>query len=188
MTTENHSPPAPNRSPAPRVAPSVTGPPVRFHELAGRDDEMLRIQGRLLGFASSEADQHQHHDPEGFARPGERCSACRWFEVRIFEAQTEQSPGCSCGSDGQPHEPGCGWEPARARFLVLTYGLSEVPGEVDKRRASWTSSAYEIIEFLTQRGRSDRQAFLPAASARALAQAANWSDEVQQAYIDRAVV
>lgn len=170
MTTESHSPPT-----APATAASATGPQLRDHELAGRDDEVIRLRGRLLGFASSESDHHQHHDPDGYPRPGERCSACRWFECRIFEVQAVLSP------DHQPAAPD-------GRYLVLTYGLSEVPGEVDKRRAVWVTSPHEIIELLTQRGRSDRQAFLPAASARALAQAAHWSPEVNEAYVNRAVV
>lgn len=154
--------------------PQPTGPQLQDHEVLGRDDVPMKIRGRLLGFASSQTDEHQFH-PGDFARPGSRCSACRWFECRIFEVDTEYTPTSDV-------------EPPRARYLVLTYGLSDVPGEVDKRRASWTDSPFEIIELLTQRGREDRQAFLPAASARAVAQAANWSEEIQRAYVDRAVV
>lgn len=141
----------------------------------GRDDEPLFVRGRLLGFASSQSDDHQYH-PGDFARPGARCSACRWFECRIFEVDAELDKLA-----GTPQR-------ARKRYLVVTYGLSDVPNEVDKRRASWVDGPYEIIELLTQRGRQDRQAFLPAASARALAQAAYWSPDVNEAYVNRAVV
>jgi hypothetical protein len=180
------------------------GPQVQDHEVLGRDDVPMKIRGRLLGFASSQTDEHQFH-PGEFARPGSRCSACRWFECRIFEVTFELSETCTCDEETldspsrlkcfrdridthNDHAEDCGLVPARKPYLVLTYGLSDVPGEVDKRRASWTDSPFEIIELLTQRGREDRQAFLPAASARAVAQAANWSKEIQQAYVDRAVV
>lgn len=191
------------------ITPTPTGPQVQDHEVLNRDDAPMFIRGRLLGFASSQTDDHQYH-PGDFARPGSRCSACRWFECRIFEVTHELFETCTCVWEGadppkpsriallrsdrdngvspDTHNEMCGVEPARKPYLVLTYGLSDVPGEVDKRRASWTDSPYEIIEFLTQRGRVDRQAFLPAASARALAQAARWSEDINDAYVNRAVV
>lgn len=202
--------------------PQRSGPQVQDHEALGRDDVPLLVRGRLLGFASSQSDDHQHHDG-AFARPGNRCSACRWFECRIFDVAHELTTECTCTPTPQPvakgrlwwrtelqkrinkdrsrtytvieaetaveaHNQDCGVLPARNAFLVLTYGLSDVPGEVDKRRASWTDSPHEIIEFLTQRGRHDGQAFLPAASARALAQAAHWNEDINDAYVNRAVV
>lgn len=165
-----------------RASSSLThhGPPLTDHTIHGRDDEVIRLHGRMLGFATSRREVHAHStslDSEGrplsFASPGQRCSACRWFEVRLFGVEHELA------DDLGPLD-------RRARYLVLTAGVSIVPGETTMRRASWTDSGYEIIELLTQR--RDAQPFLPAPSARVLSQAAAWDDHVRAAYVDRAVV
>lgn len=122
------------------------------------------------------------------------CSRCRWFEARILAVDAELTDACTCDAppdrtiDGEPHVAGCGTEPPRARYLVLTYGRSRVPGETDKRRAAWTDSAFEVVELLVQRDRSrGRQPFLPAASARVLAQAAEHDEDIREAFVNRAV-
>lgn len=153
------------------TSPLPNRPAVHDHDLLGRDDEPLRVRGALIGFASSQRDEHTHRHSE-HAEPGQRCSACRWFEVRILRAEAELT------EDGVSEEP-------RGRYLVLTYGRSEVPGETDKRRAVWTDSPFEVLEVLTQRDRG--APFLPSASARALAQAAAWDDDLTDAYVNRAV-
>jgi len=129
--------------------------------------------------------------PVRYATPGERCSACRWFEVRIFavEAEVDTSGECNCAGgtaeSNYAHEPHCGLIPAGGRYLVLTYGLSDVPGEVAKRRTTFTDSPFTVIETLTQR--RGQQAFLPATSARVLAEAAHFDRELADAYVNRAV-
>lgn len=155
-----------------------TRPADRIHRVPGRDGEELAFEGALVGFASSQRDDHTHRDA-GYAAPGQRCSACRWFEVRIFAVSAELVP-----DPGDPEEFENDAEP-RGRYLVLTYGRSEVPGETDKRRAVWTDSPFEVVEALTQRDRG--APFLPTASARALAQAAAYDADLQDAYVNRAV-
>jgi len=174
-----------------RLGYSPGEPPTTDHRFEGRDGEVLHLRGRLLGYGTSHREEHSHPtrgcdaDADAgadvgdvtYAAPGERCSACRWFEVRVLAADEELT------------ESG-GAEPARARYLVLTYGRSLVPGEVDKRRAEWTDSPYEVLELLTQRrggasGRSTRP-FLPQTSARVLAQAAAWDAGLRDAYRGRA--
>lgn len=155
-----------------------TAPAVREHRVTGRDGEELAFAGRLIGFASSQRDDHTHRAAD-HAEPGQRCSACRWFEVRIFSVESELAP-----DPGDPEEFENETE-ARGRYLVLTYGRSEVPGETDKRRAVWTDSPFEVLEVLTQRDRG--APFLPTASARALAQAAAFDDALADAYVNRAV-
>ena len=156
------------------------GPSLRNHTIYGRDDDVIYFHGRQLGFASSERDVHDHpvsYDANGtlvsFAPAGERCSACRWFEVQLFAVE------CELTSNDEPID-------RRAQYLVVTSGVSKVPGEVKMRRASWSDSAYEIIELLTQR-RTERP-FLPAPSARVLSQAAAWDDGIRIAYTSRAVI
>lgn len=172
---------------------SSEGPTVSDHyNLLGRDDQQIAIRGALIGFGSSEREEHGHSTNGSwpYVQAGQRCSACRWFEIRIFVVENEITGECNCGADldftnGQ-HEPNCGLEPPRARYLVLTYGRTIVQGESNKRRASWTDSPYEVIELLTQR--NGNSAFLPSTSARALAQAAHYDSGIHEAYINRAVV
>lgn len=109
--------------------------------------------------------------PTRYADPGDRCSACRWFEVRIFDVDSYLKP------DGT-------WV-SGDRYLVLTYGLSDVPGEVAKRRAQWTNSPFTVLETLTQRRQGN--AFLPATSARVLSEAAAMDPDIADAYVNRAV-
>lgn len=154
-------------------------PQVYDHIMPGRDDEVIRLRGRLLGFATSQRTSHDHDvdydsrgQPLSFAAPGQRCSACRWFEVRIFAAESELTD-----ADAEVDR--------KARYLVLTAGKSIVPGEVEMRRGVWTDSPREVIEILTQR--RDGKAFLPTPSARVLAQAATWDEDMRDAYDNRAV-
>lgn len=109
--------------------------------------------------------------PKRYAPPGDRCSACRWFEVRIFEVDSYKNDNGAWVSGD--------------KYLVLTCGLSDVPGEVAKRRAHWTNSPFAVLEALTQRRGST--AFLPATSARVLAEAAAVDADIADAYVNRAV-
>lgn len=160
------------------------------YTIIGRNDETIYIHGRRLGFATSHRDTHDHLLAPGStntvcitdqetgqrivcAAPGTRCSACRWFEVRLYAVAHE-------------FDTVGGEIPRRGTYLVVTSGVSIVPGEIIMRRASWTDSPYEVVELLTQR-RGERP-FLPTPSARVLSQAAAWDNGIRDAYIDRAVV
>lgn len=185
-------------------APTVIQSESTTHVLVVRDEVELEINGRLIGYASSRRDDHTHSlvsdtitsaDGEStqvirYVHPGERCSACRWFEVRIFLVECEYADDCTCDAADDDvngaHRDDCGEIPARGKYLVLTYGLTIVPGETHKRRAAWTSSPYEIIEILTQR--NGGKAFLPATSAQVIAQAAACDHGIETAYVNRAVV
>lgn len=153
---------------------SVGGPPTQDHVIEGRDSEIIFVRGRMLGFATSQRDVHEHL--ADYAAPGERCSACRWFEVRIYGVDYELT------GDGDDYES----IERRGRYLVLTSGVSVVPDEVIMRRAVWTDSPFEVVEVLTQR--RGTTPYLPAPSARVLSQAAAWDDGLSDAYINRAVV
>lgn len=183
-------------TPTPPAAVPTTqrrdAPKIRTYELIGRNEEPFEIRGRLLGYASSYRDDHNHQAE--FAVLGTRCSACRWFEVRIFTVEAEYPCDddweCTCGAEDsakiEPHTDDCGWEPPRAHYLVLTYGRTNVPGELNKRRAEWTDSAFDVLAALVQR--RSNEIFLPATSDRALAKAAAWDDGIKEAYVNRAVV
>lgn len=109
--------------------------------------------------------------PRRYAAPGDRCSACRWFEVQIFEV------------DAQADDNGT-WISAD-NYLLLTHGASDVPGETSKRRTIWTNSPFRIVEELTQR--RGTQAFLPSTSAKVLSEAAAMDPDIADAYVNRAV-
>lgn len=135
-------------------------------------------------------DLQEAESPVRYASTGDRCSACRWFEVRIFRVTAEViDDECNCtggiAESNYAHEPHCGTVPASGKYLLVTYGLSIVPGEVAKRRFLWTNSAFRVLESLTQRRAGS--AFLPATSAQVLAEAAAFDEDLAEAYVNRAV-
>lgn len=121
-------------------------------------EQLITFTGVEIGTASSKYDTH-NHDAD---RPvnGQRCSACRWQEVRLFKRATGD-------------------------YAVYTVGRSVVPGEKDFIKYRTTTSAFEVIELLTVRNGSNT--FLPVPAARALAQAAQHDDDIRDAYVNRAV-
>jgi len=136
---------------------------VRTFELPVPDDT-VSITGKLIGYASSHRDRHNPHTGD-FAARGEKCSACRWFECRIFRVDPRHSRGNN--------------------YAVHTQGPSLVPGEFVKCRIAFAQTGYEVIELLTVR--QSNSVFLPAASSRAIAQAAGLDRDIETAYINRAV-
>lgn len=131
---------------------------LQMWEVRGFDNAM-QFEGTLLGYASSKRSNHSAHDEE-CAPAGVRCSACRWFEVRIFRT-TEQE------------------------YVVEMTGQTLVDGEKTRHRAEVTQSPYWVIDVLTQRD-NDRT-FIPLVSKRALAEAAVHDLELKDAYITRTV-
>lgn len=117
---------------------------------------------QLLGYATSQRDQHRNHNDDEFmpANNG-RCSACRWFEIRIFRVIDPITVG--------------------GQYIVHTYGRTIVPDEIELCRLYVTSSPHEIIEFLTVH--KNGFVFVPVASIHALAQAAHWDPEIERAYL-----
>lgn len=163
--------------------------PTDFYLLKGRDDEEFEIYGRLIGYSSSRGLAHSDHpetDENGnrlYAPESHRCSRCRWFEVRIFVVEKAFGDICTCGAidrDEDACAPFCGEKAPDKRYLLLTYGLSEVPGHIQRRSAYWTNFPYEILEKLVQSG--PRGTFLPKTSALAVAQAASCDEGMRYAY------
>ncbi len=127
-------------------------------------DDTLRVAGKFLGMSTSYSQFHRHPG-DRTAEQNEKCRACRWFEARLFR----ESNG------GQ-------------RYLVHRTGRSIVPDEVTFTSHEWVRGPHEVVEALTTRPRNgDRTPYLTVPSARVLAQAASYDDELSQAYIDRAV-
>jgi hypothetical protein len=124
------------------------------------------FNGRVIGASTSEA-SHHNHDGEYLPRStpgGERrrkCSACRWLETTLYRTDT-------------------------GKYVVHTIGRSIVPGEIDYIRVTFTPSAYEVVEICTVKNAAEP--YIPDPSARALAQASEDDDAIQEAYVNRAVV
>lgn len=147
-------------------------------ELIGRDKQKYEFLGVLLGSSTSQTYDHTGH-ADRFARRGEKCSACRWFEVAIYRRYwidaEDRAAGIDYTHDG-PHD-----------YVVHTVGGSSVAGEKRFSRVQGTTSPYDVIELLTVRP-VDRDPFIASQSARALAQAADVDRGIRDAYINRAVV
>jgi len=135
---------------------------VRTYSLPTPDDS-VELTGQLIGYASSQRFRHSNH-PNTHAAKGEKCPACRWFEARIFRLQESNPSGV---------------------YAVHTQGPSLVPDEIVKCRLSYAQSGYEVVELLTVR--RVNEIFLPAASSRALSQAAAFDEGIETAYVNRAV-
>lgn len=122
--------------------------------------------GRIIGASTSEAPGHNHAgdylSPTVATENGRRtkCSACRWLETTLYITDA-------------------------GGYVVHTVGRSIVPGEQDYPRVTFTDSAYEVVELLTVK--KSGEPFIPLPSARALAQAADRDDAIQEAYVNRAV-
>lgn len=130
---------------------------------------------RLIGFASSEKQRHNHptHHPHqnlvDRIHKGERCGACRWQETRIFLLDEKN----------RTYHGG--------KFAVHTLGVSILEGERVRARLSFVNTGFEVVELLTVRKGEHAAPYIPGASARALAMAAASDRDLKDAYVNRAV-
>lgn len=134
------------------------------------------FMARLIGFASSEKQQHNHggSGTDGsYSRDArsitDRCGACRWQETRIFLL------------DEKDHAYHGG------KFAVHTLGVSILDGERVRVRLSFVNTGFEVVELLTVRKGEHAAPYIPGASARALAMAAASDRDLKDAYVNRAV-
>lgn len=131
--------------------------------IPGKDGDQ-RVDGKLIGSADSSRTHHNHpgefvgEDPTTGRRG--HCSTCRFTEVRIFKTDMG--------------------------YAVATMGHTIVPGEVTFSHLRYMKSPHEVIETLTTRN-PGKEPYLSRSAARALAQAANEDQALENAYVDRAV-
>lgn len=122
--------------------------------ILGADRKPLVFSGIFLGFSSSHAETHNSraHPNGSIDAPviGQRCSACRWSEFRIFK-ESDKSKKL--------------WP-----YLIHFTGMSSVQGEETRYRISDILTSREVIEELTTRKGGSVYLSIPAASL--LAQAA----------------
>lgn len=126
------------------------------------DGPPIRIEGVFLAMSSSQRIGHENHQGAPYGKPGtwtgtnERCSACRWFEPRIFLEKAE--PGF---------------------FGLYKVGQTIVPGEQVRRSYTRAGSAFELIESMAIR----QGTFLPTPARLVIAQAAGYDSEIRDAYL-----
>lgn len=140
--------------------------PLGIHELA---------DATFIGVATTRTDKHTNHDATPYAPPKVRCTACRWYEPRLFRVHGERA-------DSQ-------------HYVVHHMGGSTVPGEVPFCRVEEVFSAHAAVELFTVRpGLNDTDArgnartpFLSRPGARVLAMAAGHDAAIDDAYINRNV-
>lgn len=115
--------------------------------------QMVSFNGRRIGAASSREDEHSHPESRTAVR-GERCSACRWFEVRIYvdEGVREKRERRDGG------------------YVLETIGRSIVEGEHDRFRARRFHDPWLVVAKLVKR--VDDNTFLPTVAQLALEEAA----------------
>lgn len=132
----------------------------------------LQLHVRFLGFGSSYQAEHRNQaHPNGDPVPRGKCQSCRWYEVRIFR-EIDASNG------------------NERRFLTHHTGASAVPGEEMRYRYRLTVSAHAVVEDLTVRnseGDKGPETFLAPPAARALAEAAGYDKDLEEAWINRAI-
>lgn len=124
----------------------------------------VEVDGIFLGVSSSYRDRHAHRPAIDYAAPRERCTACRWFEPRIFRETSGDR-----------------------RYLLHLAGRTVVPDERTRSRHQWLLSPHEVIENLTTRRVSANEVFLSPPAARVLALAAEFDEDLEHAYVNRAV-
>lgn len=130
----------------------------------------------FVGYGSTQTSRHTDHDDSDYApKGGARCSACRWYETRLFRVH-------DVSGDAK-------------HYLIHHAGASRVPGEVYLYRYEETWGAHEVVEMFTIRPHPDqvdasgrqRTPFLTRPGARTLAMAASYDDAIDDAYINRNV-
>lgn len=147
-----------------------------------------RTFARFLGMGTSHAPEHQPH-PGRFVRRGDRCNACRWFEVRIFREVRPPADVDPASDWSATAGPDVLRRSTAGDYVLHTTGMSVVDGEVPLYKHEVTGSSFSVVEFLTTRrvGVQGPEAFLARPSARALAEAAEYDAGLREAYINRAV-
>lgn len=138
-------------------------PPATVRELPTPQGP-ARVEGHVIGFASSQRKIHTHRPDED----NRRCAACRWSEITIMIPSDRESA----------RRGGC-------RYIVHTHGPTIVPGEVNLCHLYEVKSAHRIIEILTVRRPGN--VYLPKVAALALADAAGFDPSIEDAYVNRAV-
>lgn len=125
-----------------------------------------RLAGRFLGSGSSRKPTHRGHAPGTWGTREDKCSACRWLELMIFQEYAAKDGG--------------GTAPT-GKYLVVKVGASEVDGETDRISFIWALSADEVVVAVSTRGPAGKSVRTRPAEI-ALARAAGRDPELRDAF------
>lgn len=126
-------------------------------EYEDREEEEFLVKGSVLtgvvlGFGTSfDPDRDHSHDPRVPVAEGDRCNACRWAEVAILRAVSD---------DNVP------------MYVVVTMGKSKNPGEDQRVSATWTADPMGVLRALPVQGRNGAPSKIPLPNAVAFRNAA----------------
>lgn len=166
--------------------PTIAARVVVLDEPADADaDESTYVvaYARFLGMGTSYAATHSGHRSRFVAR-GERCNACRWFEVRVFRELLLPDGVATLNQLEDPRDARLG------DYVIHSTGMSIVDDEQPLYQCKTTASPYTVIELLTTRRAKPGQTaevFLAKPAARALAEASANDEQLADAYVNRAV-
>lgn len=121
------------------------------------DDGPVSVRGVVLGRGESRWPHHGGHDGLPYAPKGTACSACRYMRVTIVD-------------DTETDE-----------FVVITEGVSTVPGERTYGRVERTTSATWMVDYLRRTDKKKGWVYLPRASRKALLEAGAADRDIDEA-------
>jgi hypothetical protein len=122
------------------------------------------FDGNLLGYDSSYRDSHTH-PPGRLPYKGQRCSGCRWTEIRIY------------------------WSESECCYVVSSIGRSNLSGEENRVKTIWTFNPEEVLDFLLvpppKDSPFDRDLLdLPEPNENALIQASQKDPKLNKVYVE----
>lgn len=154
------------------ITPNETQPPPQHHDVGTSRDWVLPLDkvdggrvvaftGEFIGFGSSKRANHSGHSLGSYAVAGIPCSACRWFETRLFAIDNG--------------------------YIVYNIGESIVDGEVPFYRAEFVHGPMELIEHLTtvRTNNNTTRRTLNYPTRRALSMASDRDKDVRDALVQR---
>jgi hypothetical protein len=133
----------------------------------------LLLVGTFLGVGTSRREHHRH-DRNAAPTPGEPCSACRWYELRLFLVR-------DCAELTLNRNV--------PTYVLHHTGASDLPNERDFYRYESVDGAFALVEKLTVRNARNRridEPFLTKPGAEALAVASSLDADVREAFVNRA--
>lgn len=105
------------------------------------------------------------------------CRGCRWFETRLYRRDGFLSDVMLTMPDGRHVAPD-----ATTEYKLEIIGRSIVPGEVDRIRTEYTTSANAVVDFLALGEPGHR--YVPKVSRRVLHEAADLDEAIGDALDD----
>lgn len=127
-------------------------------KVTDRNGTTAEFEADFLGFGTSFRPSHNHVFPP-HAPKGAHCSTCRWSETWIFQEGHNDPSG---------------------RYVVISFGPSVVPGEVNFITFGYADNVRELFEVLTLQP-NGKHVLTPPVT-RALDTASAYSEEIDEMF------